>query len=308
MTVREAFGPIIDTHVHIWDPAGGPFAVEYPWLTADLADLYRPFDLADLDRQLDAAAVDIAGYVLVQASDSEAETSALLAAAAGATRPTTVVGWLPLADPSATAAALKRLQGSALVGVRHLIHDEPDLSWLLRADVAAGMDLLVEANLTFDAVAERPELLAQVPTVARRHPDLTIVVDHLGKPPFDTDGYRRWADLLSACAAEPGVVAKISGLATIDADHRTAESWQVAVDHALTVFGPSRLMVGSDWPISATAGGIGAIWDETLLCLADLDPADRALVLTGNARRIYRLPDHPAPGSAGTTDVNSKDV
>ncbi|RIJ78371.1 amidohydrolase [Nakamurella silvestris] len=291
-------GAIVDTHVHIWDPAGGPFGVRYPWLTPELTALYHPFALADLDAELGTAGVDVSGYVLVQAADSLAETRALLAAAGSASRPTSVVGWLPLADAEAATAALADLAGGpALVGVRHLIHDEPDLLWMSRSEVAAGMDILVEAGLSFDAVAERPELLAQIPAVAQRHSELTIVIDHLGKPPFGTDGFDHWADLLAACAAEPGVVAKISGLATISDEYIRAESWQPAVDHALAVFGPDRLMVGSDWPISGTAGGVHQIWESTLGCLTDLDERDLRQVLSGTAERVYRLAPSGIPQS-----------
>lgn len=278
---------MIDTHVHVWDLEGGPFGVDYPWLGPQLPELYRTFRLDEALPLFEAAGVG--GAVLVQAADSTAETAELLRVAAGSPIPTKVVGWLPLADPSATVVALQRFSDDTLVGVRHLIHDEPDREWLLRPAVAAGMAVLEEAGLTFDAVAERADLIARIPVVARRHRGLTIVLDHLGKPPVAPGDWQPWADLVAAAAAEPNVVAKISGLGTVSGPGWTAGDWQRYVDHAVAVFGPDRLMLGGDWPFSLQAGSYRRTWDATLAVISGLDRPERAAVLGGTAARVYRF-------------------
>lgn len=282
---------VVDTHVHVWDLSGGPHGVRYPWLGPQLPDLYRTFTLAELTGQLRTAGVG--AVVLVQAADSMAETAELLRVAAGSELPAAVVGWLPLADPGATTLQLQRLAtADALVGVRHLIHDEPDIQWLLRPDVAQGMELIAEAGLVFDAVAERVELLRQLPVVARRHPQLTIVVDHLGKPPIASGGWQPWADALAEAAAEPNVLGKISGLGTA-AGGTDPESWRRYVDHALEVFGPDRLMVGGDWPVALQAGGYADTWAATLAVLDGLTESERNRVLGETACLTYGF--RPAP-------------
>ena len=91
--------PLIDTHVHVWDLTGGPYGVTYPWLTPDFGPLYATHTL---DQVLpDMAGLGVTGLVLVQASDSLAETDELLRVAATSPLPTAVVGWLPLADAAA---------------------------------------------------------------------------------------------------------------------------------------------------------------------------------------------------------------
>jgi L-fuconolactonase len=250
--------------------------------------LNRSYRLAELGPELAAVGVD--ALVLVQAADSEAETAELLRVAAESPVATRVVGWLPLADPDATAVALQRFhRRSALVGVRHLIHDEPDPEWLLRPDVRSGMDLIAAAGLVFDAVAERPELLAQLPVLARRHPTLTIVLDHLGKPGIATRSWQPWADLIAQAAGEPNVVAKISGLGTVSGADWTAADWRRYVDHALTVFGPDRLMLGGDWPVALQSGSYQHTWAVTLDVVDALSPAERSAVRAGTAGRIYRF-------------------
>ncbi len=278
----------VDAHVHIWDIHGGKYHVEYDWLTETSDVLYQTYTLHDLAPQLSEHGVG--ALVLVQASDSTAESYALLDAAAAAPCPAAVVGWLPLHEPDRAAGQLARLRRTAFVGVRHMIHRDPDPAWLLRPEVSEGLAMLAEAGLSFDAVAETTELLAQVPLIAAEHPTLTVVLDHLGKPPVAAGDWQPWADLLAMAAQAPNVVAKISGLATVSAPGFTAAHWQRYVDHALAIFGPDRLMVGGDWPFTLTAASYREVWQATLGTLAGLSPADRARVLSGTASRIYKLP------------------
>lgn len=227
----------VDAHVHIWDIGGGKFHVEYDWLTDTSDVLYQTYTLDQLEPRL--AEHGVGALVLVQASDSLAENQALLDAAQRAPCPATVVGWLPLHEPERVATLLPRLRHPGFVGVRHMIHRDPDPAWLLRPEVSQSLDQLARAGLSFDAVAERPELLAQVPVIAAAHPTLTVVLDHLGKPPIAERGWQPWADLLASAAEQPNVVAKISGLATVSAPGFTASDWQPYVEHALSVFGPT---------------------------------------------------------------------
>lgn len=279
---------VVDAHVHVWKLAGGPPHVDYRWLGPQLPLLNRSYELTELAPELAAAGVD--AVVLVQAADSEAETEQLLQVAADSPVPARVVGWLPLADPGATTVALQRFRDTpVLAGVRHLIHDEPDPQWLLRADVAQGMELIAEAGLVFDAVAQRPDLIAQIPAVASRHPELTIVLDHLGKPPIADGGWQPWADLLAAAAAEPNVMGKISGLGTASAPGWTADDWRRYVEHAVDVFGPDRMMLGGDWPVALQAGSYADTWAATLAVLDGLTEPGRSRILGETAARIYRF-------------------
>ncbi|GAB93195.1 putative amidohydrolase [Gordonia rhizosphera NBRC 16068] len=267
-------------------------------MTSDLTPLYRTYSLPDVEPHLQKHSVT--GVVLVQAADSLAETDTLLDHARTAAIPTAVVGWLPLADPSEVAAELcRRADDEWLHGVRHMIHRDPDALWLTRVGVENSLDLIADAGLVFDAVAERADLLALLPGLARRHPQLTIVLDHLGKPPVATGEWQPWADLISEIAAEPGVVAKISGLATVSGENLGQPGWQPYVDHALAEFGPHRLMVGSDWPFTLTTADYDMVWETTADTLSDLDDTERAEICGGTAVRVYR--------PAGQKDPSNKE-
>jgi L-fuconolactonase len=279
----------VDAHHHLWDPGRRA----YPWMDESVAAIRRPFGVEDLD-----AAAGPQGFgqtVVVQAVSSVEETEELLAVAAAAGRVAGVVGWVDLAGPevAATLAALRAGPGGrALVGVRHQVHDEPDPGWLLRDQVGAGLAAVAGAGLVYDLLVRERELPA-ARAVARRLPELTLVVDHLAKPRIREGAIEPWAGELAALARHPNVACKVSGLVT-EADWETWTPTQLVpyVRHAAEVFGPERLLFGSDWPVCLLAADYARVVAATaeVLELAGLGPAEREAVFGANARRLYRLP------------------
>ncbi len=76
------------------------------------------------------------------------------------------------------------------------------------------------------------------------------MIDHLGKPPIAAGEFEPWRTLLARAARMPNVFAKVSGLDAGEADEWTAATIAPYVDCALELFGPERLMFGSDWPVA----------------------------------------------------------
>jgi L-fuconolactonase len=279
----------VDAHHHLWDPGRRA----YPWMDESVAAIRRPFGVADLD-----AAAGPEGFeatIAVQAVSSVEETEELLDAAAVPGRVAGVVGWVDLADPevAATLAALRaRPGGRSLVGVRHQVHDEPDPDWLLRDQVLEGLAAVADAGLVYDLLVRERELPA-ARVVAERLPELTLVVDHLAKPRIREGAMEPWAGDLAALARHPNVACKVSGLVT-EADWTAWTPAQLVpyVAHAAEVFGPERLLFGSDWPVCLLAAGYAEVVAAATEALdrAGLGPAEREAVLGANARRLYRLP------------------
>lgn len=287
---------VIDAHHHLWDLS----AREYRWLMGDqpwasdeeLARLRRTFGLAELAPL--AAASGVTGTVVVQTVAEPWETPDLLALAAGAGLLAGVVGWTDLAAPSVAdaVAGLRALPGGAfLCAIRHPLLAEPDPGWLARPPVVRGLRALAAAGLCFDVVA-RPEQLAGAVSAARSVPGLTFVLDHLGGPPVgsgspdDAGPTGFWAVAVRELAALPNVVCKLSGA---HSDPPLAIDLRPYYETALAAFGPTRLMFGSDWPVSTLAGTYGDICDMYLELTADLGAAESHAIFDGTARRVYGL-------------------
>jgi L-fuconolactonase len=258
-----------------------------------VAAIRRPFGPGDLDAA--AGPLGFGQTIAVQAVSSVEETEELLDVAATSERVAGVVGWVDLTGPEVaeTLAALRaRPGGRALVGVRHQVHDEPDPGWLLRDDVGRGLAAVAAAGLVYDLLVREREL-PTARAVARRLPQLTLVVDHLAKPRIRDGAVEPWAGELAALARQPNVACKVSGLVTeADWDAWTPGQLVPYVRHAAEVFGPDRLLFGSDWPVCLLAAGYAGVVEATVEALdrAGLGPAERDRVLGANARRLYRLP------------------
>jgi L-fuconolactonase len=275
---------IVDSHVHVWDSA----RVEYPWLR-DVPQLRGRYDLEDVVAE--QALVGVDQIVLVQAADSIDDTELMLEAAGSHRRVVGVVGWVPLLRPADAAASLHRWSEHPLVGARHMVHRDSDPDLLVNSRIDDVLRMLTDRDLTFDVCAESSHLLALVPALAERHPHLTLVIDHLAKPPIRDHGWEPWAGLLRDAAKAPNVFTKLSGLNTAAEVGASAADYQPYVDHALEVFGPQRVMFGGDWPFALlAASSYTKIVAPLLGCLSGLGADDRDAVLAGTARRAYRLP------------------
>jgi L-fuconolactonase len=278
--------PVVDAHHHLWDPA----RADYPWMTDELAPIRRRFDTADLLPLLDAAGVDAS--VLVQTRSSASESREFLATAAATPRIAGVVAWTDLTSPAVAddLAALREAPGGGrLVGIRHQVHDEPDPDWLLRPEVRRGLVAVEAAGLAYDLLVRTRELPAALET-ARALPGSRFVIDHLAKPPIRDGAMSPWAERLGAFAALPNVACKLSGLVT-EADwvRWSIEDLRPFVDQALAVFGPARLLFGSDWPVSLLASPYQGVVDTARALIAELTASERAAVMGGTAVQVYAL-------------------
>jgi L-fuconolactonase len=277
----------IDAHQHVWDLS----VRDQDWVTGpELASLRRDFTLDDLRPQAAAAHVD--ATVLVQTICVREETPEYLALAANDPLVAGVVGWTDLTSPAVAdaLAALRALPGGdRLVGIRHQVQGEGEADWLLRPDVDRGLAAVASAGLAYDLVL-RPEQLPSAVAVARQRPELTFVLDHLGKAPIRPRRPDTWAADLAALARLPNTVAKLSGLVT-EADRHTWSSADLRpfVSVALEAFGPERLMFGSDWPVCTLAAEYEQVVAVGRELVADLSEHERTAVFAGTAARVYGL-------------------
>lgn len=280
----------IDAHLHVWNRS----RARYDWLEGEPAEIARDVAIEEVLPQLDRAGID--RVVLVQSADNAEDTRNMLEVAREHPRVAGVVGWLPLEDEEATRRRLGDYRADPLlVGVRNLIHDRPDPDWAVRPPFDRSLGLLAAAGLPYDYVTGDPEALVHVPAIAGRHESLRLVVDHLGKPPIggDEEAFARWRSLLAAAAEHPLVHAKVSGLySSVGAGGDwTLDDLRRVIGDAAALFGPERLLVGGDWPMSLLAGGYDRVADGLRTVLAEtFDARELALVEGGTAIEFYRLP------------------
>lgn len=281
-------GRVVDAHQHVWDPQVAP--ADYAWLSGPYAAIDRPFSPDDLRPSLATAGVD--ATVLVQTRSSLDESRQFLRLAEATDFIAGVVGWVDLAAPS-VADEIAALQagggGRHLAGLRHQVHDEADPNWLLRPDVLRGLSAVRDAGLVYDLLV-RPRELPAALSAARALPDLQFVIDHLAKPPIASHAIAAWSALMAPFAALPNVACKVSGMVT-EADHA---AWTLAdlrpyTDRVLQIFGPDRLLFGSDWPVCLVVASYERVASAVRALIADLSAPEQAAVMGGTATRMYRL-------------------
>ena len=271
-------------------------------MTPEHAVIARDFDPSDLRPLLDACGID--RTILVQSACTDRDTDAMLTQAAEHDWIAAVTAWVDLLSPVTAEARLGVLAGQpALRGVRHLIHEEPDPHWILRASVLESLAVVEERGLVLELPCVFPRHLGDLPELAQRFPRLTIVIDHLGKPPLRIEQMGIWATALRAAAEHPNVCAKISGLNTMLASSDwAAVDLRPAVDVAVECFGPDRLMCGSDWPVALLNGDYGHVWHETVAAITVVaGDADAQRILEDTPARLYRLAEPPETVPTATT-------
>jgi L-fuconolactonase len=145
-------------------------------------------------------------------------------------------------------------------------------------------------RLSFDALV-LPRQLPALLRFAERFPELPIVIDHGAKPVLRLEGgvQASWRDDMARLAALPQVHCKLSGLVTEAGEGWDAAMLQPYAGHILDVFGPGRVIWGSDWPVLNLVAGYGSWIAASESLLAHLSPAERDAVFGMNARRFYRL-------------------
>ena len=277
----------IDAHQHFWNPARG----DYDWMPQDNATLCRPYVPADLEDTLRTNGFD--GTVLVQAAATVCETEYMLGVADATPWIKGVVGWINFENPDDLAHLRRLAKHPKFLGVRPMIQDIPDVNWMLREDVQWGFRAVCDLDLTFDALGF-PQHLANFLTTVRRYPDMRVVYDHSMKPQIrdqqaGNDAFTAWAEGMARLADETKGYCKLSGLVTEAEAGWTADEIRPFASHVLDVFGPERVMWGSDWPVCRLQAEYGDWYSLAQDFTRHLTPSEQNEVFGGSATRFYGL-------------------
>lgn len=275
---------IIDAHHHLWRYAPDL----YPWISPGMGILQRDFLADDLLDEMEIAGVD--GAVVVQARQDSAETEWLLELAHATPEILGVVGWVDLLAQDLERALERLSQNPWLVGVRHVLQDEPDDRFMLRDDFNRGIDRLSEFGLVYDILIYSHHL-EPAQAFVDRHPNQPFVVDHIAKPPIRDGEIERWRRALRELARREHCFCKLSGLVT-EADWAswTEEQLRPYLDTALEAFGPERLMFGSDWPVCLLACDYGGWYQMVRTFTSPLSSTEQERIFGGTVLEVYNLP------------------
>ena len=277
---------IVDAHQHFWDPARG----DYGWLTPD-NPIHRVYAPADLRPHLDETGVDAS--ILVQAAPTPAETDYMLGMARTTPWILGVVGWIDLEASDASQEVRRRARDPLLLGVRPMLQDLTDPGWILQPALGPALTAIGAEGLVFDALI-LPHQIEAIVELAKRHPQLSVVLDHAAKPHLgEADAMAKWARAMEALARLPNVACKVSGLLTELRPGGSRDDVSRAVGVLFDLFGPQRLLWGSDWPVLTLAGDYRGWFELAREAIAAKNVTALSAIMGGNALRIYR-PDRAA--------------
>jgi L-fuconolactonase len=240
--------PIVDTHVHLYDPG----VIGYAWM-AGKPPLERPHLMAELDAARGRVEIEALVWIEVGADPGQYLQEASYAAGLAERDPRigAIVAHAPLERGAAVTPDLEKLAAHDLCrGLRRLLQDEADAEFCLRPGFIEAVQLLPRFELTFDICVRHHQLAAAV-ELARRCPEVRFVLDHIGKPAIRAGLMDPWRTHIKELADLPNIHCKLSGLIT-EADHRSWTRAQLRpyLDHVIESFGFDRLMYASDWPVS----------------------------------------------------------
>jgi L-fuconolactonase len=273
----------LDSHQHFWryNPT------DYVWMTDAMRVLRRDYLPGDLKPLLDS--IGFEASIAVQARQMIDETEWLLQLADAHDSIRGVVGWVDLRAPDLRRQLERLASHPKLVGVRHVVQDEPDDHFMLRPEFLRGIGELQAFDLAYDLLLF-PRHLPVAAKLARQFPNQPFVLDHIAKPAIREAQISPWREDLRALAELPHVYCKLSGMVT----EAKWKQWQPSdfysyLDVVFDCFGPERLMIGSDWPVCTLSGEYSPTMRIVMDYLDQFSVGVRAGVLGDNGARFYGL-------------------
>lgn len=279
--------PIVDTHVHLWDPSN----LRYPWLDGN-ALLNKPYLLADYKRACGPVQVEKMVFLQCECDFSQFQQEAdwVTKLAQQDPRIKGIVPWAPLEKGDEARPALAKLAENPLIkGVRRIIQFEPDIEFCLQPNFVKGVQALTDYNFSFDICIFHPQLANTIKLV-QQCPNVKFILDHIGKPDIKNHLLDPWRAEIKQLASLPNVWCKVSGLVTeADHEHWTEDDLKPYIDHVIDAFGFDRVMYGGDWPVAYQATEYPH-WVETLeWAVSGCSEGELRQLFHENALGFYRL-------------------
>ena len=295
--------PVIDAHHHLWDLQNN----KYPWLQEQPLKLRLEGNIEPIakDYLLKDYLEDIRNQNVVKSvhvqtgwdpADPVGETRWLQGLADQHGYPHGIVARATLDAPDVEQVLEGHLRYRNVRGIRHMInwHPDPLKTYVDRPDLVTtsawrrGFALLHRFGLSFD-LQLYPAQMADAAALAYANPETLIILNHAGMPvDRDEEGIRLWQRGIRQLADAPNVVAKISGLGTVDWKW-TLESIRPFVLQTIEAFGISRCMFASNFPVDKLFSDFDTLYDSFREITASFSADERRKLFHDNATRYYRL-------------------
>ena len=273
----------IDAHQHFWIYN----VKDYGWIDNKMNALQRDFLPEHLWEEQKKIGFD--GSITVQARQSLRETEWLLELASEHSRIKGVVGWVDLCSESIEEQLAEFTSNRKLVGVRHVLQDEPDDNFMLQNNFRRGISFLYKYNLAYDILIF-PRHIPSAVNLVREFPDQRFVIDHIAKPLIKDRIFSPWEKDIKALAHFPNVYCKVSGMVT-EANWKKWEPEDIYpyLDIVFEAFGDDRLMIGSDWPVCGLAGNYETVMNVTIDYFKDFRENAKSKIFGGNCANFYNI-------------------
>ncbi len=256
-------------------------------MSDEMGQLKRDFVPEDLQPLLQSSGFE--GCIAVQARQSLEETHWLLELAERHAFIKGVVGWVDLCAADLPRQLATFAAHPKFVGVRHIVQDEPDDEFMLRAEFMNGISQLRPFNLTYDLLIH-PKHLRAAALLANKFPEQPFVLDHMAKPRIAEGLLSPWREDLSELARSKNVLCKLSGMVTEARWNQWKPSeFTLFLDSVVEAFTPERLMIGSDWPVCLLSGDYTSTMQIAIDYVQQFSPAVQSGVLGGNCARFYGI-------------------
>ncbi len=275
--------PKIDSHQHFWQYD----SAMHGWMNDEMMVLKTDYLPKDLEPFLEKC--DLDGCIAVQANQAEVENEFLLSLANQYDFIKGIVGWIDLRAENLSERLEYYQQFPKIKGFRHVIHDEPELDFMLQSAFLKGVSQLNQFGYTYDILifaAHLPNTLEFIKTL----PNQPFVIDHIAKPNIKKGEIDTWKKQLKEVATFENVHCKISGMVTeADWQNWKKEDFTKYLDAVVEAFGTNRIMYGSDWPVCTLAAKYEQQFNIVKDYFSSFSTSEQEHFFGGNASKFYQL-------------------
>jgi predicted TIM-barrel fold metal-dependent hydrolase len=292
--------PIIDAHHHIWRLADLPWlsGPPVPRIFGEYSALRRDYLAPEFMAEIQPQGVVKSVYVQVNVpAGKEVDEVAWVQSVGDAHGfPHAITGYADLAASDIGAVLDRELAYRNLRAIRQQLHwhETPLYRFASRPDLMndaawrRGLAEVEKRGLAFELQVFAGQMADSV-RLARDFPNTQFILLHAGMlADRSPAGWAAWRAGMKALAACPNVAVKLSGLGTFERACSTP-LWRPVVEETIALFGPSRCLFGSNFPIEKLWTSYDRLVDVMRECLRGLNSADRRAILHDTAARLYRL-------------------